>query len=468
MAESGSDALVVGRRAILINVALGLSTFLTLFDVTAVVVAMPAVAKDLGFGIAGMAWLIDTYSLAFTASLLTSGALADRFGRLRCLLTGNAMFLAASLLCGAAWTGPLLLAARVLQGVGAAFMTTGAIALLAHAFPNGEQRTRAFGINGVISGVAMALGPTLGGALAAWFGWRWVFFANIPICVALALAVPRLVAETHRSAERRIDPVGVALLTISLGLIVNALLMHDGSASVRVACLIGGTMAACLFGWRQTRHPHPVFDPRVFATPIVVGACVLIVAIQFSYWALLVYLPLFLSVGLHASLDMAGVTLLAATLPMLLVPLIGGHLAVRWGWRQLFVLAFVLMATGDAFLVTAALSGTTAIRMAMAVVGMVLTGTGAALANPQMSGVVLAHVPPAQYGMASAMTMITRQAGFVISIASLGAALGTTEGADGFAKPFVFSAAVALLGVFAALVLLPGSSVDTKRPPGGS
>jgi len=149
---------VAPGRSNLITLALGLGTFLTLFDVTAVVVAMPGIAKDLGFAVAGAAWVIDAYSLAFTGALLASGALADRFGRRRAMLAGNAVFLMASIACGLAASGPLLLTARVVQGVGAAFMVTGAIALVAGAFPNHAERARAFGIIGVISGVAMALG----------------------------------------------------------------------------------------------------------------------------------------------------------------------------------------------------------------------------------------------------------------------------------------------------------------------
>lgn len=195
MHDRSSD--VAHERSTLITFVLGLGAFLILFDVTAVVVAMPGIAGDLGFAIAGSAWVIDAYSLALTGALLASGALADRFGRRRAMLAGNVVFLLASIACGAATNGPLLLAARMLQGVGAAFLSTGAIALVAGAFPHQGQRARAFGTIGMISGVAMALGPTLGGLLAAWFGWRWIFYANIPFCLTLAFAVPRVVAETH-------------------------------------------------------------------------------------------------------------------------------------------------------------------------------------------------------------------------------------------------------------------------------
>src|SRR3954451_8746343 len=147
-----SSQVALGKSS-LITVVLGLGVFLILFDVTAVVVAMPGIASDLGFAVAGSAWVIDAYSLGLTGALLASGALADRFGRRRSMLIGNAVFLVASIACGLATDGPMLLASRIVQGVGAAFVVTGAIALVAGAFPNLDQRARAFGIIGVISGV---------------------------------------------------------------------------------------------------------------------------------------------------------------------------------------------------------------------------------------------------------------------------------------------------------------------------
>jgi EmrB/QacA subfamily drug resistance transporter len=455
-----SDGTVEQGRSILTTLALGLSTFLILFDVTAVVVAMPAIAKDVGLDVAGLAWVIDAYSLAFAAALLASGALADRFGRRQCMLVGNAVFLVASVACGMALSEQMLLAARAAQGIGAAFMATGGTALVAIAFPNVAQRTRAFGVMGVISGVAMALGPTLGGFLASWFGWRWIFFANVPFCLALALAVPRLVTETNDREGRRLDPVGIALLTTSLGLAIDALLRRDGSIALRATCLIAGITLAFVFLWQQWRSPRPVLDPRVFATLAMAGVATLLTAIQFGYWAVLVYLPLFLSAALHISMDAAGVALLAATLPMLLVPLIGGHLATHWGWRRLFTTAFGLVAIGDVSLVIAAFSDGPEMRLATTVAGMAAIGVGAALANPQLSGVVLALVPSTQAGMASAVTFVVRQAGFTISIAALGLTLGAADAPAKFVQPFALAAFAALLGVVAASVLLPAKSLQ--------
>jgi MFS family permease len=155
----------------------------------------------------------------------------------------------------------------------------------------------------------------------------------------------------------------------------------------------------------------------------------------------------------------AGVALLAATLPMLLVPLIGGRLATQQGWQRLFAIAFGIIAIGDVSLVIAALSETPSIRTVATVVGMLTIGVGAALANPQLSGVAIALAPPAQAGMASAVMMIVRQGGFAVSIAIVGATLGTVNDVAAFAKPFALAAFVASLGTIA-LVLLPPKSTQ--------
>ena len=217
-------------------------------------------------------------------------------------------------------------------------------------------------------------------------------------------------------------------------------------------------VAALLFVLRQLHSSRPVLDPRVFATSAMAGVGTLLTAIQFSYWAVLVYLPLFLSAGLMVSIEVAGMALLAATLPMLLVPLIGGRFVMQLGWRRFFVVAFGIMAVGDALLVFATVAPSPATCFTASIAGMLAIGVGAALANPQMSSVVLALAPPTQAGMASAVTLIVRQAGFAISIAALGTTLGETYNAEAFAPPFALAAFAALVAIMTALVLLPGRS----------
>ena len=176
------------------------------------------------------------------------------------------------------------------------------------------------------------------------------------------------------------------------------LLRRDASLAVRAGCLVASAAAALVFVLQQWRRPRPVLDPRVFATSAMAGVGALLTAIQFGYWAVLVYLPLFLSAGLLVSIEVAGVALLAATLPMLLVPLLGGRFVTRWGWRRfLFIVAFGILAIGDLFLAFAALSASHAVRLAATIAGMLAIGVGAALAKcTQMGNVVLALAPPAQ------------------------------------------------------------------------
>jgi len=195
---------------------LGMAGFLTNFDVTAVVIALPAIARELGLDVAGYAWVMDAYSLAFTACLLFAGALADRYGRRRALLVGNGIFALASLACGMAWDGPTLLAARALQGIGAAFIVTGGFALIASVYVQARARTDAFALVGVMSGVAMAFGPTMGGLVSSWIGWRWIFLINLPVCALVAWGVPRLVAEAREAVPRPLDPLGVILFATAL------------------------------------------------------------------------------------------------------------------------------------------------------------------------------------------------------------------------------------------------------------
>jgi MFS family permease len=267
--------------------------------------------------------------------------------------------------------------------------------------------------------------------------------------------VPRLVSETRNDRGQRLDIVGISLLTISLGLAIDALLRRDGSLALRTACLAASLSLASLFIWQQWRKPQPVLDPRVFATSAMAGVAALLTAVQFGYWAVLVYLPLFLHAGLDMSMEVAGPALLAATLPMLLIPLAGGRIATRWGWRRLFIIAFGLMVIGNASLLMAAMSADPTLRLIATLAGMICVGIGAALANPQLSGVALAVAPSAQAGMTSAVVIIVRQGGFAISIAALGLALGDANSAAAFAQPFILAAGAASLGVLSAVLLIP-------------
>ncbi len=442
---------------------LGLAIFLTQFDVTSVVVAMPDIGTDLGIRSVAMAWIIDAYSIAFTATLLVAGALADRFGRRRSLLIGNAWFLLASLSCGLAWDSHTFLASRALQGGGAAFLVTGAISSIATAFPDAAVRARAFGLVGVISGIAMALGPSLGGAISTWLGWRWIFLVNLPVCVLVALAVPHFVPESCDDQGKPLDWPGVLMLTLALGLVIEALLQARGSLTRLVSGLAIGVGLLVLFAARQRRQQQPMLDPAVFASRSMMGVAALIAAVSIGYWAVLVYLPLFLSTAFGWSLQEAGMGLLAATLPMLVIPSFSGRMASRLGWRWLFAIALTTMAIGGMALGLAAMAMQTMAAIVWAIVGMLILGTGAALANPQLSGAVVALAPPEASGMASAIAVIARQGGFAVGVAALGGLLPSGGGAAGFVWIFCLAAAASACGVLACILLPAHQAARFKK-----
>jgi len=446
--------------------ALGFAAFLTNFDITAVVVALPAVASDLGFGIAGYAWVMDAYSLAFTGCLLVSGALADRHGRRRALVGGTIVFALASLACGLAPDGPTLWAARAVQGVGAAFMVTGGIALIAGAYPDAKARTRAFAWLGVASGIAMAAGPTGGGLIASWVGWRWIFLINLPACALIVWAVPRLVSEAREARRRPIDFVSVALMTAALGLLIEALLHIRSDTGVAIAGLALSVCLAFGFVFRQKRREEPLLDPDVFAQPVMIGIAALLFAVSVGYWAVLVFLPLFLASAFGWSPETAGLALLTATLPMLFLPPVGGRLVNRLGWRLHFTFALAFVAAGNILIAAALAANDPALLLPSILAGLVLVGMGAALAHPQLSGAVVALVPADRAGMASAVTIVMRQAGFAIGIAILGAVLNADNGTAHYVWLFVTAAAAALAGLTAALVFLPSRGDRSTGPDG--
>jgi MFS family permease len=444
-------------------IALGMAAFLNNFDVTAIVVALPTIARELHLDVAGYAWTMDAYSLAFTGSLLVAGALADRHGRRKALLFGNLVFAIASLACGLAWDGLSLGLARTIQGIGAAFVTTGGFALVVTAYPAAASRTRAFAWLGVMSGLAMALGPTVGGIVSSLFGWRWIFLTNIPACALIAWGVPRLVGEARETSPRPLDFAGMAILTAALFVLIESLL---STRSTPIA-FFGGCgftfMLLVAFVLQQKRREQPIFDPLIFLHPAMFGIGVLLAAVSIGYWSVLVYMPLFLAKALGLSTDTAGIAMLAATLPMLFMPPLGGKCASALGWRWHFALSLAIMTIGSAGLVAALAADDGSIQW-LVYSAMTVMGIGAAFAHPQLSGAVVGMVPAKQAGMASAVTVVARQAAFAIGIAALGATLGATDRAEAYALLFACASGVSALGALAAVTLLPSKSSAAARP----
>ncbi|MEK9970595.1 MAG: MFS transporter [Ferrovibrio sp.] len=433
---------------------LALAVCLTQFDVTAAAVALPLIRAELGFSLGATAWVMDAYSLAFAGTLFAAGALADRFGRRRMLQIGNLLFALASLLCGFAWDGPSLWAARALQGAGASCFITGGLAAVSLCYPVSEtaNRARAYGIIGVTGGAAMALGPTLGGLIAAHVGWRWVFLINLPVCVLSHYAVRCVIGETRDEAGRPLDLPGVALLTLAIALPVQALL-HDGTNVIwRWAGIGAGFACALLLVWQQRRRAQPMLDFRIFARRAPLGIIAILVSLSTAYWAVLVYLPLWLQAEYGLDTQQTGLAMLAATLPMLALPPLGVWLTQSCGWRVNFTGGMLLLTLG-----TAALAGVAVLKWNLfsALAAMMFAASGAGLCNAQVSGALVAQAPPERAGMASALATTLRQAGYAIGIALLGAVSVGPRMGGGYGVGFGLAACTAILGAMAAGFCLP-------------
>jgi len=450
-----TDALPLTRHRYDFNhpmapaVVLAFTTCMTQFDVTAAAVALPEIRAELGFGAAGLAWVMDAYSLAFAGLLFLAGALADRFGRRRMLMLGNAGFALASLFCGLAWDGPSLWIARALQGGASAFVITGSFASLSLCYPpsDGASRARAFGIIGVTGGAAMALGPTLGGLVAAGIGWRWIFLVNLPLCALNVWLILRVVTESKDQSGRPLDPAGVALLTLALALPVQAIL-QDGAAWQRGALVLAGIVCGGALLLQQRKRTQPMLDPALFTRGPAIGIAILLICLSLGYWAVLVYLPLWLQTAYGLDTQQAGFAMLASTLPMLVLPPAGVWLIQRYGWRATFAGGLAMLAAGGALL---ALTGVQKWDLSVALAAMTVAAAGAGISNPQVSGALVALVRPDQAGMASAMATVLRQASYAVGIALFGVLIR----GDSFAPAFAAAALAAFVGAVAATLLLP-------------
>ncbi|MFN4164770.1 MAG: MFS transporter [Ferrovibrio sp.] len=437
------------RHPMAVAWVLALSVSLANFDVTVVAVVLPAIRDELGFSIGATAWVMDAYSLAFAGSLFAAGALADRFGRRRMLLLGNAGFALASLLCGLTWDGPSLWFARALQGLCAAFYITGGLAAISLAYPPSDAaaRARAFAVIGVTGGAAMALGPTLGGFVAAGLGWRWIFLINLPVCMICDWAVRRVIAESRDEEGRALDIIGVVLLTLAIALPVQALLHSDGAPAWRWSATGAGVLLGIVLVRQQKRRTKPMLDPMLFRRREAIGIGCLLLSLSAGYWATLIYLPLYLLATFGLDVEQGGLAMLAATLPMLVLPPVGVWSTQRYGWQATFTGGMLLLMVGLTLLAFAALNDAPLWQVLLA---MLLLASGAGISNSQVSGALVALAPPDRAGMASAMATTLRQAGFAIGIALLGAVSGGVD----YTAAFGVAALAAALGAAAAALTL--------------
>ena len=249
--------------------AVCLGTFMLLLDITIVNVALPDIQRALHSSFSDLQWVVDAYALTLAAFLLTAGSLADMYGRRLLYLIGLAIFTCASVLCGFAVTTLMLQLSRALQGVGGAIMFAVSLALLADAF-RGKDRGTAFGVWGAVTGLAVAIGPLLGGLLVSGLSWRWIFFVNAPIGIIAVVIALMKVTESRAPHASRPDWAGFALFTVALSSLVYGLIESNErsfSSGLVLGCLAAAAVLLAVFVIVEMRVAHPMFDLNLFRLP---------------------------------------------------------------------------------------------------------------------------------------------------------------------------------------------------------
>jgi EmrB/QacA subfamily drug resistance transporter len=450
-----------------------LATAMLMLDIAVVNTALPKIASSLDAGISGLQWVVDAYTVALAAVVLTSGSIADRFGRRRLFAIGLVVFTGASLWCGAAGSIAMLDAARAVQGLGAALLFATSLALLADAFPDWKERSKALAIYGATIGAAFAVGPAIGGAMTSYLGWRWIFYVNVPVGIATIAATYRWVRESRDPNARRVDWPGQVALVGGLFLLVLALLRGNDvgwSSAQIVAELAGAAFLIVAFLGIETRVKEPMLPLGLFRNKEFAGAQIAVFSISASFFAIFLYTTLYLQQILGLSPIQAGLVYLPATMLIFVVSAMSASLLekVSAGALIAFGLAFVTIGLALGLLATATSSWW--LLMPSLLVG----GLGTGLYNPAGAAVALGSVPQEQSGLAAGVNDTFRQAGIAVGVALFGALIpGAAALGQGSAESFVsgmhtaliVGAVLAGIGAVASAYLIPvrrtGAKVDS-------
>ncbi|HEU5266140.1 MAG TPA: DHA2 family efflux MFS transporter permease subunit [Jatrophihabitans sp.] len=409
-------------------VAICLGSFMLLIDVTIVNVALPAMADDLDTAFSSLQWVIDAYALTLAALLMGIGALADLVGHRRTYLVGLSVFALSSLACGLAPNVGVLIAARAVQGVGAAAMFATTFALL-NAGYRGRERGVAYGIWGAVGGAAAAIGPVIGGLLTEGISWEWIFFVNLPVSVAAIAMTIVAFAPDEPDPSRRVDVAGTVTFTVAAGALTFALIRGNdegwGSALV-VALFAVSVVSFVAFFAVQGRSRHAMLDLQLLHNRTFAGVMVAALTGSFAAFAALTYVSIWLQSVLGLSPLEAGLTGLPLSISAFLTSALVGRLMHRMHPGPLIGGGILLIGVGsilDSLLLHANADWPSLIP------GYVIIGIGTGLSIPTMSSTAMATVPPNRGGMAAGAVNTARQLSFAIGIAVLGSVFTARIGA---------------------------------------
>ena len=390
-------------------------------EISSVPVILPTLETVLHGNFKDLQWIMNAYTIACTTVLMATGTLADRYGRKRLLLASLALFGVASLLCGWAGSAAVLIAARFVQGMAAGAMLICQVAVLSQQFPSGAARGRAFGAWGIVFGIGLGFGPIIGAAIVALSSWQWVFLVHGPLAVVALLLAWLGVTESRDPQRRTLDVGGIA--SLSLGVFSLAWCITQGPAlgatdSRTVASLVVALASLAVFAVIERRRAEPMVDFAVFRLRRFSGALLGSAGMNCSFWPFMIYLPLYVQNCLGYGSVATGLTLLAYTLPTLLVPPLAERLALRY--RPDAVIPAGLLAIGTGLLLMLWGSHADAASWLTILPGCLLAGTGLGLTNTPVTNTTTGAVPAERAGMASSIDISARMISLSINIALMG------------------------------------------------
>jgi EmrB/QacA subfamily drug resistance transporter len=411
------------RRKVIILISCCLSLLIVSMDATIVNVAIPSIRTELHASASELQWVIDVYTLVLASLLLWSGATADRFGRRRVFQIGLTIFAIGSLLCSVAPDIHTLIAARFLQGIGGSMLNPVALSIISQVFVGRVERARAIGIWGAVMGIAMALGPMLGGALIELGDWRAVFWINLPICAAATLLTAIFVPESRSATMRDVDPIGQALAVAFLFSVVFVLIQGremGGSAAPSVVISTVAVLALLGFLRYESRRNDPFIDLRFFHSIPFASATVIAVCAYAAYGAFLFMMSLYLQGARHYSAFHTGLMYLPISVAALTLSPLSGRLVGRFGTRPSLVAAGIMITA--ATLMLADLTVTAPVWAVVAIFA--VFGAGFAMANAPITTTAVSGMPTDRAGAASAVASTSRQVGVSIGVALCGSLAG--------------------------------------------
>ncbi|MFV8185542.1 MFS transporter [Streptomyces sp. AF1B] len=441
--------------------------FLVLLDVTVVNVALPGIGSDLGTDVGGLQWVVDGYALALAALMLTSGTAGDLYGHRRVVLGGLAVFGVGSLVCGLAPSVGVLVAARVVQGVGAALLLPGTLAIISRAFPDDAGRARAIGVWAGIGSLALPAGPLLGGALVDGLGWRAIFLINVPIVLVALVWAAAIVRESGKERARRLDVPGVLLAGLLLLATTYAFIEGGragaGAPQVLVAVALAVLAVPALAVVERRRGEAAMLPVSLLRRPVFDAANVVAGIMNLGTLGTLFVLMLFLQSVQHRSALLAGAVVIPLFAPLAIIAPFGGRITSRIGSRLPAAAGLLMAVAGLALLALAAPHSSYLVLLP----AFLLWGIGMGFLTPAVVAAAISSVPGERAGLASAMNNTARQTGGAIGIAVAGAVAGQPAGTAQFVRGFhavaLGAAGLYAVGAVLALVMLPGELIPSGK-----